>query len=607
MLPPKRFFPEKQNFYQILMMSTSLPETISPSNMSKVGFTAVFCMLLAVNLSAQQAPLVSKELTDEEIAQLAQPDSEYNNGDVLTPTYEGGYYPTIEESLLLGGDYARRADYGNAAPDNRMQTASGLYPSPNPGQLDRAPWAQSVSPLNPFLGFFAPRQALVYGENGGLPSGAGFTLDAQFPLLVRDFSPERAMFKAGGFYLDLISVGMTVLHSDYQGARAFPNGSEDGWLMGTEFSLRALAQITDQFYFSLVGTFVYLPLDNRLGFALGSGGSPNAAAILDYQTQLGTWDVRFYDQFLAAVGSDIFTGIDSAAHDRAGRYRFGFDDRRNAASGTFNGDNTYFSNALGFDASAPTLWDEWLFQVAGRHLDVWRTSDFDNHSPSNQLAAILGYSGTKVLFRPSLQYIIDEYGNEFEEFDQRLYLNLVGRLAQTVTLSARVGRLWRTNDNERYLYGLSLRHQLSSYTSHVLSAGQDYFGNDITGENIVASYVSYEIDHAFSRSLSGSVFVQFSKDDSPPGPGYNGRRTTTGGQLDYALFGGTNAVISLRSAYERREFVPDDSERWIWNLNYSQQLASRMTANVFYQYEESVGPAPEYNEHLIGTTIRKYF
>lgn len=587
-------------------MSKFFLNSVSSLPIFRVSTAFVFCMMLIAKANAQQVPLLQKKLTDDEIAALAQADSDNSNGDFLTPTYAGGYYPTIEESMLLGGDYPRSGDYKNSGPDNRMLTAPGLYLAPNPGRSNGAPWAQDISPLNPFLGFFAPRQALIYGENAGLPSGAGFTLDAQFPLLVRDFSPERAMVKAGGFYLDLISVGMTVLHSDYQGSKAFPNGSEDGWLMGTELTLRALAQITDQLYFSLAGTFVYLPLENKVGFALGSGGSPNAAAILDYQTQLGTWDVRFYDQFLATVGSDIFTGVDSGASDRAGRYRFGFDDRRNGASGTFNGDNTYYTNTLGFDAATPTLWDEWLLQLSGKHLDVWRTSEFDDHSPSNRLSAILAYSGTKILFRPALEYDVNEYGNDFEEFDQRFYLSLVGRLAQTVTLSARAGRLWRTNDDERYLYGLSLRHQLNSYTSHVLSAGQDYFENDITGDNTVASYVSYEIDHAFSRSLSGSLFVQFSKDDRS-GPGFDGRRTTTGGQLDYALFGGANSMISLRGAYETREFVPDDQERWIWNLNYSQKLASRISANIFYQYEEAAGTEPEFNEHVIGTTIRKYF
>jgi hypothetical protein len=486
-----------------------------------------------------------------------------------------------------------------------MQTAQGLYPYPNPGQYDRAPWARSVSPMNPFLGFFAPRQALIYGENGGLPGGANLTLDAQFPLLVRDFSPERAMFRAGPLYMDILSVGMTVLHSDYQGANAFAKGSEDGLLMGTEFSLRALAQITDQFYFSLVGTFIYLPLENRVGFALGSGGGPTSLATLDYQTDLGNWDVRLYDHFVASLGADIFSGIDSGATDQAGRYSFGFGDRRDGASGTFNGDNTYFANILGFHAANSSLWDEWILAFAGRHVDTWRTSNFENHSPGNELSAHLAYSGTKILFRPSLSYFVNESGNEFEDFNQRLYLNLVGRLTQTVTASGFVGRLWRTTDDgDRYLYGVSLRHQLDSYTSHVLSAGQDYFTNDLTNDSTVASYVSYAIDHQFTRSLNGSLFGQISDDD---GPTFVGKRSSAGGGLSYALFGGTNAVIGLRGAYERREMLPDDQERWVWHLSYSQQLASRISANIFYQYEEEVGSGSGFNEQVVGTTIRKYF
>lgn len=528
-----------------------------------------------------------------------------NNGelDMELPSDSGGYYPTIDETMLLGGDYPRLGN-GNSPPDVLMQREQGLYPYPHPGQGYRAPWGESLSPLNPYLGFFAPREALIHDNGSNNPLGFGYFADASFPLLVRDFSPERAMVKAGPAYFDLLYIGMTLLHSDYQGPAAFDKGSEDGWLMGVEFGLRGLVQFTDQFYLSLVGTVTYLPLDNKLGFSLGSGGSPSAAAGLDYQFEYKNWDVRLYDTFVAGLGYDVFIGADSDAHQQAGRYSFGFNDS-GRSNDYYDGDNTYFTNSIGFDASTP-VWQDWRFWLSGQHADTWRTWDFEDHEGRNSLSALLGYNGSELRFAPSVQYNLD-HTQGAGIVDHRVYLALRGRISENINLVARAGYLWTSGDSsygDSYLYSLSLTHQLTRNTSHSLSAGRDYFNNSLTGDTTVASYVSYDINHTFTRSLQGAAGIQYSDED---GDTFNGERTNISSSLTYSFFNGYNSAISIRGAYELREASNSvDNDRWLGMINYSQQLFTRVTGNIFYQYEETSGD-DGFNEQLFGCSVRKYF
>jgi hypothetical protein len=522
------------------------------------------------------------------------------------PMEDGGFYPTIEETLLLGGDYPRRGSSRNNGPDFQNQVAQGPYPYPNPGETYRAPWADQLSPLNPYLGFFAPYQGVIVEDQNHWPRGVSFELDSSFPLLMRDFNPERAMFKAGPTYLDLMFVGMTVLHSDYEGNQAFRGGAGDGWLMGIEFGLRGMVQFTDQFYLSLAATLVYLPLENEVGFRLGSGGSPTAAATLDYRFEKGDWDFRIYDTFYVAAGYDLFAGFDEGAYQQAGRYSFGFHDTRRSSE-FYDGDYTYFTNALGFDSTTP-VGQDWRFWFSGKRADTWRSLDFDNHLGRNSIYARFGYNGEEVAFSPALEYYLDhyDYSDTNDSFlDNRLYLVLKGRLAQNLRMEARGGYLWRDGDSSydgAYLYSVDLHHELSSYTTHSLSAGREYFDYDLTGDTTVSGYIRYSIRHGFTKSLSVGAWIQYSDED---GRIFDGERTNVTATLRYSLFNGNDSAIQLRGAYEHRNgTMPGD--RWLGRLSYTQNLFSRTRAEIYYQYEES-SIFPSFTEQVFGTTVRKYF
>lgn len=600
------------------MIHKVLHRYIFPLNLFSCAAAAAIVFMFVGEAGAVEPELipipdVSPDVAAPETVQFGDTDDDIFGSelpDVELPSENGGYFPTIDETLLLGGDYARSPLGGgfgsqNNPPDVQMQTAQGLYPYPYPGQGSRAPWAETLSPLNPYLGFFAPRQGIsVRGDDW--PLGATLDLDSSFPLLIRDFSPERAMFKAGPTYFDLLFVGMTVLHSDYQGGQVFANEADDGWLMGIEFGLRGMVQFTDQFYLSLAATLVYLPLENDIGLRLGSGGIPTVVADLNYRFERGTWDFLVYDTIYASIGDDVFVGLEHGALDQAGRYSFGFNDNHRSGSGYYNGDNAYLSNAIGFDASTPVN-DDWRFWLSGQHTDTWRTFDFDDYLAHNSLFARLGYNGADFFFQPGLEYYVDhfEYDNDNTIVNNRVYLTLKGRITENLRLEARGGYLWHDGNSsycDGYLYSVSLFHELSRYTTQYVTAGRDYFDYDITGDSTLAKFIRYGINHRFSRSLSGASSVQYSEQN---GRSFIGERTTVAASLRYALFNGDRSAILLRGAYENRNGTTN-GERWLGRISYTQALYSRTTGEIFYQYEENTSP-PSFKEQVFGLTLRQYF
>lgn len=522
------------------------------------------------------------------------------------PAEDGGYFPTIEETMLLGGDYPRRGT-SNQVIDGRSLRATDLTAYPYPGRTHQAPWAESLSPLNPFLGVFAPNHAVVAEDTGIWPRGSSFEFDSSVPLLMRDFNPERAMLKAGPTYFDIMFIGMTVLHSDYQGDQQFADDSEDGWLMGIEFGLRGVVQFTDQFYLSLAATLVYLPLENEVGFRLGAGGSPAAALTLDYRFEKGDWDLRLYDSFYAGLGIDLFFDAEEEAFQRAGRYSFGFGE--SDRNGDFyDRDRATFSNTIGFDSTTP-VGEDWRFWFSAKHTDIWRTMGFEDHTVHNSLFARIGYNGHEVGFSPAFEYYLDHYEyptNGDSTVTNRFYLTIRGRITENLLLKARAGYMWANgsrNYDDGYLYSLELHHELSRYTTQSIAGGRDYHSYDLTGDSSVSDYVRYSINHAFSKEFTGTAWVQYSDDE---GRSFEGERTNVTAMLRYALLNGNSSAISLRGAYEHRTGSRGRQDRWLGRLSYSQNLFSRTSGEIFYQYEEASGWR-RFNEHLFGTTVRKYF
>lgn len=544
-----------------------------------------FCSLVStVAVAVAEEIVLAEDLVEEPIS-----------------TYEGGYFPTIEETQLLGGDYPRSRSESTGGPDFTNLSATGAVPYPSQARVNRAPWADSLNPLNPYLGFFAHNDGLVI-EGESYPNGLTGTLDGGLPLLTRNFNPERAHIKAGPLYADLLYLGTEVIYSDYDGTRKFRQGEEDGWLFGVSMGVRILLQVTDEFFLTAAGNLIYLPQENQLGFFLGTGGEPAAFASLNYQAKLGDWNIHVYDNFTGAIGLDLFADIDSDAYKRAGRYSFGFANT-DRSTDLWDGDNVIFANTVGLDASRP-VWDDWRWWIGARHRDSWRTYDFDDHTNSDEAYTRIGYNGVDIPFAPYAEYRVSTY-DDWDAFYHRVYVGANGRLSENITLNGRVGYLFTSGNastEDQILWNLRLTHEIGPRTWHSIEAGQDFVEREIIDATAVSSYVRYDINHQFTRSLSAGLYGQYSDDQNIRGS-FDGHRTQVGALVDWKVAEGVNGRVYANGVFERRDDGLLVEDRWIGRVGYSQQITSRLTGNLYYQYEE----AEEFSENLFGLSLRQSF
>lgn len=532
-------------------------------------------------------------------------------------TWSSGYFPTVREKQLLGGDYSRSGGYtgpggyggagSNRGPDFPMQSATGLYQYDQPyldnerAFYDRYPGV--FKPLERGLGFFSDHDAFVVSTPGPYSNGT-FVADGSFDLFTRDFDPDRAHVKVGTFYLDFLSMGAGVMYSDYDGVERFRRGEEDGWLGFVELSLRSYFQITDNFYLSAAGTVIYLPVKNRLGFRLGTGGEPTGFMRLNYEDEWGPWDLLVYDEVGVHPGFDIFHDQGTGAYQRAGRYYYGFQDTDRSGD-FFSEDSAYLSNVAAAEASRP-VGTEWRLWLDADRRDSWRFSDFSEHTANDRAGALLGYEGIRIPFSPFVEY--DVYARDnYRSYYHTVYGGIRGRITENLSMRSRTGYLWSVNsDPERdtWLWEAGLDHNLTERTRQSVFGGQDFVTNDLTGESGVSNFINYTIQHQITERLRGSAFFQYSDDDGFDGS-FSGDRELYSASLSYDVGDFSNILGTV--AYERRnsdgEGSGGDEEKLLYRIAFTHRLLSRTTFWAFYEFED----ANLFDEHLYALGLRVYF
>lgn len=523
-----------------------------------------------------------------------------DSGETRLETWESGYFPTRVDTYYLGDkDYARYRGFENHVwPDTRAQLATGVGPFGHQEPTFFDQHAYVFEPLDAGLGLFADHEALLI--ESGQVQHFSFALDPDLPFITRNFEPEKAHVKGGPFYLDLLSVGAGALYSDYEGPQEFKRGEEDGWLSFLELQMRALMQVSNNFFIAASGRMVYLPQSNRVAFRLGNGYGPNVLGRLNYQERLGAWDVLVYDDFRARSYGDLF---DSGAIERAGRYYYGFTDTLRGRD-YFDDEAFFFLNTAGAKAST-LLSPDWRLNAMIDRSDIWQTHDFINHATRHHAGALLGYEGSRIPFSPYARYDVNTV-DDFDSFFHTAYVGGRGRLTENLRVDARGGYLWSTSrpsDHDSWLWRVSLTHDLSQRTVHGLTFGQDFFIDDFTNQTLVSDYARYHIGHQVSRNAYAQAYAQLSEDEY-----LHGRETNTGSTQIYG------ANVNVRpwdytrvtggAAYQMRDIEDGrDNERMLYYLRLDHQLMSRTTLWFKYQFEE----AEYFDEHLYSGGIRKYF
>lgn len=525
-------------------------------------------------------------------------------------TEPSGFFPTSADLALLGDKDYPRVSFTQEGPDARSQLASDLFMYESGQQDFFSRNREAFAPVNRVLGIFTPHKTFTME----LPNAplAGMTFDGNFPIFTRAYQPENAHIKAGPLAFDLLWLGAGALWSDYNGPITFTDGAEDGWLSFIELAVRGTLRFTDTLFLSFSANLIYLPGSNEVAFQMLNNAAPTAAFELFYQKRLGTWDLLFFDRFMGRPGIDAFAQLREEGVDRAGRYQFGFFDAGRRTE-FFASDNVWFVNQVAGRASSMIGTTDWRFQGEVDHFDFWRSFDFDNHNSRDSLGLLLGYEGNSIPFAPALLYRVSTF-DQFESFFHRLQLQFEGRITENVTASASGGYLWSSGLDPNLssaLWNVGVNHRFSQRGNHGFGMGQQLFEDPFSPEVLFTTYYRYFVNYQLAQRLNAAAYAQYSDGERivsrDPRIGVGDVNFySVSGVLTFRPWDFTSVTGSI--IYQRTEpgDVMGESERWLYRLQVMQRLASRLTLQAMYQFEDFDGGI-SFNEHLVSMSLRWYF
>lgn len=526
---------------------------------------------------------------------------------------QGGYFPTQNDIDYLGDrDYPRRG-FEEQGPDAVMQNATGIFPYQSGEQNFYTRNAGLFRPVNQALGVFATQQAITYEPE--IFPGFAVSLDSTWPnIFTRTFDPNKAHVKAGPLAFDLLWVGAGLVWSDFEAPiNNFPNGQGAGVVGYIDLAMRGYLRITDSFYFSWAANLIYLPWSNELAFRTMSGAWPQMGIEFFYQKRIAGWDIYLADEFFARPGLDVFADLELRGQDRAGRYMFGSYGRTNRTS-FYDSRNVFFVNQATAQATRMLPGTDWRLWLKYQHLDFWQGWGFNNYQMRDTWEAALGYEGNAIPFAPRIAYIL----TAMEGYDllmHQVQLQFRGRLSENVTLQSMVGYFFTSGfhpSRDDLVWSINLDHRFCTNGLHGVQVGQQLLTDSFSPESAIASYYRYFVNYQLAKRLNISGYAQYSRGDRVVSanlgtinrPDFD--NYLVGTSLEFQLFDYTRLVCL--SAFERSDGDTGypRTDRWIHRLQVVQQLASRLTMDLGYQFE-SFSANPGFTEHMINFNIRRYF
>lgn len=526
-----------------------------------------------------------------------------------------GYYPTQSDLSLLGDrDYPRKSGYQDQGPDAVMQNASDIFPYQSREQNFYERNASSFTGVNRVLGIFAPQQALTY-ESPTFPSLTA-SLDGNLPnFLTRSFEPSKAHLKAGPLSFDLLWIGGGAVWSEYQGHNSFPPGKGPGWVGYIDLGMRGYLRLTNSLYLSWAAQLMYLPGSREFAFRTWNSGYPQLYLSANYQKRVGAWDYYIGDRFFARPGIDIFSGINDPGADQAGRYMFGYYGS-GSQTGFYQTNNVWFVNQLQLRATRMIGASNWRFWGDYQHNDFWQSFSFSNYNFRDMYRLSAAYEGNSIPFAPVVSYQLTTM-NGYDSFWNQIQLQGNGRLTENLRIQAMAGYLWTSgnkNDQQNFIWSLGLNHQYSARGSHGIQMGQQLITDAYSPESIFASYYRYYINQQLATRVQASAYIQLMDGNRIVTANTNSNVYSNGSidgymagaSLQYQPLDFTQVLFS--SAFQRTDgsLGYTRTDRWIHRIQLMQQLASRLTMQAAYQYEDMSAPQG-YREHFFSIGLRRYF
>lgn len=516
-----------------------------------------------------------------------------------------GYFPTFVESDMLTSanmDYTREIGGPLSGPDlDRWGATGGIWPYEyQAGRLNRMqrflqPVDYILQPLTPGEGYFIQ----------GPTSNSWLQMGGSFPFLSRTYHPERSTFadvfgmdatQYSPFFFDLLSVSFIALYVDASGPGFEATGLDDGFISALSFDIRAGWNLTDRTSLLVAGQVYFVFSDDSDVQAYLDMGQLGAFASLNLQEQVGSWDLRIYDDLIPFSGRRLFFDETySGEIQQAGHYWVGISDATEDLN-YFDSRSHYLLNTAGFTAGT-FVGNSLRFLLGAARMDSWLMNDFDEHGASEYLSAGLFYDGYDLWLAPSLTYTAQT--QDFDNLQNILTLNAVAPISPNITLNGGVGYGWG-DAYEGWQWNVGLQHQLTDRFRHSLSYSSGY-QDVLIGDDFIGS----RFDYGFSYNITGRAYLAgyaglFEAGDN------SSDALSLGLSFNFALgdYSWFRALVGYMDS-DDNSFGTGGGESWIYSVSLSRRLAERLNGELLFEYYDN-GVA-NYEESVVMLRLTRSF
>ena len=451
----------------------------------------------------------------------------------------------------------------------------------------------------------------------GLPS-----LNVAFPLLQRGFEPRDADLKFGPVFFKLQGLSAAGLWSD--NINLTETHRESGTIGILTISGAIIAQLTEGLRIAVSGSFVYLPLQNEAGIAgfglyapylLGFNDQPIVRSEITWNTIIGGWNVVFADDFRIGIGrfsnnvrddAVLFNGGEFDGFDQAGRYVFRARQNRiagNGRSSTQRNDTSvlYYSNIISAQADRLIVGKTRL-RVQASHENLWYNQG-NRGLPKfrDQINVSLVSERENLRFKPFVIYQAMKTDLQ-DSFKHTVRAGVDGPITDQLQLHAEIGYYFG-NNQDAFLWGVSLRHQAGPYTEESL-----FFGRAVSSfHDEIKEIVGYNIRQILGPKLTADAFFLRGDIRDLSGEGFSRVEYRTG--LRFSLHAGPRTNFILTGAYALVDSSGGQSNTLTGRAEVAHYFTDTFLARLIYQYQENDSDFhnQSYYENLIYFSLTKYF
>ena len=499
----------------------------------------------------------------------------------------------------------------------------GAYQTPpTPGvpysKIFRDTGAPYNNPLNPIVVTPSVQTASVDARATlGLPA-----LNAAFPLIQRGFEPQDADLKFGPVFFKLQGLSAAALWSD--NINLTETNRESGTIGILTISGAIVAQLTEGLRLAVSGSFVYLPLQNEAGIAgfglygpylLGFDDEPIVRSEVTWNTIIGGWNVVFADDFRIGIGrfsnnvrddAVFFRGGGFNGYDQAGRYIFRAPQDPIASSSRSRDKNSdtsilYYSNVISAQADRLIVGKTRLrFQAS--HENLWYNQG-NRGLPKlrDQINVSLVSERENIRFRPFIIYQALKTDLQ-DSFEHTVRAGVDGPITDQLQLHAELGYFWGNNE-DAFLWGVSLRHQAGPYTEESL-----FFGRAVNSfHDEINEVAGYSIRQILGPKVTADAYILRDDIRALNSDGFSRVEYRTG--LRFSIAAGPRTNVILTGTYALVESAGGQSTTQTGRVEISHYFTDTFLARLIYQYQQNDSDFQNqsYYENLIYFSLTKYF